>query len=149
MDGWNTFSFLFPFGARPIFRGEMAVSFREGLEASTKLELVRRERQFYPTGSPLTMGNLDCKNLGKDTDGPSHLMDVDIDRAWIIWLKSFIGISYFFWFFVSLDGTCSETFAQFSASENDLKLAEVLWTASMLIHHGRLVANLERVRFAL
>ena len=27
------------------------------------LELVslRRERQFYPTGSPLTMGNLDCK----------------------------------------------------------------------------------------
>ena len=28
MDGWNTFSF--PFGALPIFRCEMAVSFREG-----------------------------------------------------------------------------------------------------------------------
>ena len=29
MDGWNTFSF--PLGAfRPIFRGELAVSFREG-----------------------------------------------------------------------------------------------------------------------
>ena len=26
MDGWNTFSF--PFGARPIFGGKMAVSFR-------------------------------------------------------------------------------------------------------------------------
>ena len=28
MDGWNTFSF--PFGARPIFRGKLAVRFREG-----------------------------------------------------------------------------------------------------------------------
>ena len=28
MDGWNTFSF--PFGARPMFRGKLAVSFNGG-----------------------------------------------------------------------------------------------------------------------
>ena len=36
MDGWNTFSF--PFGARPIFRGKMAVSFREGNNKTTAFD---------------------------------------------------------------------------------------------------------------
>ena len=29
MDGWNTMEYYFPFGAWPIFRGKLAVSFRE------------------------------------------------------------------------------------------------------------------------
>ena len=33
MDGWNT-TFSFPFGFWPIFRGELAVSFRDGLSFS-------------------------------------------------------------------------------------------------------------------
>ena len=35
MDGWNTFPF--PFGFRPIFRGELAVSFREGTSTITSV----------------------------------------------------------------------------------------------------------------
>ena len=46
MDGWNTFSF--PFGARPIFRGKLAVSFREGNIRQLKTFTNNRQRQQNP-----------------------------------------------------------------------------------------------------
>ena len=47
MDGWNTS--LFPFGARPIFRGKLAVSFREGSQIeSPQFDIEKNKTCFKP-----------------------------------------------------------------------------------------------------